>query len=101
MPKAQPSGPCIPNSAVRRWRTARRLSLAFQRLQRESRSAGPPKPGHSLLLRDLAKNAQQVATEELLDALFRVAAPQHGVGDQREIAHVAHPAGERRAAVKV
>ena len=46
----------------------------------------------SAFFRDLPEHPQQVPAQELTDARLRVAAPQHGIGNHRQIADVAHAA---------
>src|ERR1700677_3082989 len=53
------------------------------------------------VLRNLAEDAEQVATPELVNALLRITSLQHSFGDHRQIADVAHPTRQRRSAVEV
>src|ERR1043165_5910347 len=55
----------------------------------------------SVLFGDLAEDAEQITAQELLDACLGIAAAQHGVRDQRKIAHVPHAAGQWRAAIQI
>src|SRR6266567_8504278 len=53
------------------------------------------------LFGDSAKNSQQVTPEKLLDAFLGVTAAQHGIRNERQIAHIAQTASRRRPAVEI
>src|ERR1039458_1528018 len=55
----------------------------------------------SRLLRDLAEDPEQIATQKFPDALIGIPSTQHCVRNHREIADVAHPARQRRPAIEI
>ena len=53
------------------------------------------------MFRDLAEDAEQVSAQEFADALFGIAAAQHGLGNLGQVADVAHAARQWRPAIEV
>src|ERR1019366_7273529 len=53
------------------------------------------------LFRNLPEYTEQVAAQEFADPHLGVAAAQHGIGDHRQIAYVAHAARQRRTAIEI
>jgi hypothetical protein len=64
----------------------------------------PERPSHdktSSSPSDLPKHPQQISSPELINPLLRIAAPQHSIGNHRQVANIPHPTRQRWSTIKV
>src|ERR1700733_1894321 len=89
------------------WRPsiARKRSCRITRSRKGARSSPflkwGPTPSSTCLLRNLPEHSQHVLAQKLAYTLLGIAAAQHGIRDQSQVANVAHAAGRRGAAIEV